>query len=63
MNLNDKIKKYIIHNSNKIKINSKDIKKNDIFIALKGKKYHGNKFIDDAFEAGAKYCITDTSYS
>ena len=55
----DKITKYILNNSNKIKINSKDIKKNDIFLALKGKKYHGNKFIGDAFKSGAKYCITD----
>ena len=23
----------------------------------------GNKFIEDAFEAGAKYCITDKEYS
>ena len=36
MELNDKIKKYIFNNSNKIKINSKDIKKNDIFLALNG---------------------------
>ncbi len=63
MNLDDQIKQYIISNSNKIKINSKDIKKNDIFIALKGKKFHGNKFIDDAFKAGAKYCITDKKYN
>ena len=40
MDLNDKIKKYIFNNSNKIKINSKDIKKNDIFLALNGKKQH-----------------------
>ena len=63
MNLNDKISKYIICNSNKIKINSRDVKKNDIFIALKGTKYHGNKFINDAFNAGAKYCITDKKYN
>ena len=63
MNLNEKISKYIILHSNKIKINSKDIKKNDIFIALKGQKYHGNKFINDAFFAGAKYCITDKKYN
>ena len=49
MELNDKIKKYIFNNSNKIKINSKDIKKDDIFLALNGKKYHGNKFLVDAF--------------
>ena len=62
MDLNDKIKKYIFNNSNKIKINSKDIKKNDIFLALNGKKYHGNKFLFDAFKFGAKYCITDKKY-
>ena len=39
-----KLKKYIINSSNKIKINSKEIKKNDIFIALKGSKNHGNRF-------------------
>ena len=59
MDLNKKISKYIIDNSNKIKISSIDIKKNDIFIAIKGKKYHGNKFIGDAFKFGARYCITD----
>ena len=63
MKLNDKITKYIFNNSNKIKINSKDIKKNDIFLALKGKKSHGNKFIGDAFEFGARYCITDKKYT
>ena len=62
MELNDKIKKYIFNNSNKIKINSKDIKKNDIFLALNGKKNHGNKFLVDAFKFGAKYCITDKKY-
>ncbi len=62
MKIKDQISKYIITNSDKIKINSKDVKKNDIFIALKGKKYHGNKFINNAFEAGAKYCITDKNY-
>ena len=59
MELSIKIKKYIISSSKKIKINSKDIKKNDVFIALKGSNNHGNKFIKDAFKAGAKYCITD----
>ena len=63
MKLNDKITKYIFNNSNKIKINSKDIKKNDIFLALNGKKYHGNKFLVDAFKFGAKYCITDKKYT
>ena len=59
MKLKNKLTNYIFNNSNKIKIHSKDIKKNDIFLALRGKKYHGNKFIGDAFNLGAKYCITD----
>ena len=63
MILLEAIQKYIIKSENKLKISSKDIKKNDIFIALKGKKFHGNKFIDDAFKAGAKYCITDKKYN
>ncbi len=62
MNMNKRITNYIFSNSNKIKINSKDIRKNDIFVALKGKKNHGNSFIYDAFKAGAKYCITDKKY-
>jgi len=53
------INSYIIKNNNKIKINSKDIKKNDIFLALQGSKYHGNRFISDSIKRGAKYCITD----
>ena len=54
-----KINNYILTSSNKIKINSKDLIKNDIFIALRGSKYHGNKFINEAIKAGDKYCITD----
>ena len=53
------ITSYIISSNKKIKNNSKEIKKNDIFIALKGKTFHGNKFINESFKNGAKYCITD----
>ena len=60
MGLKEKIKKYLISSPNKIKINSKYIKKNDVFIALKGSHNHGNKFINEAIKAGAKYCLTDT---
>ena len=63
MNLIEKIEKYIISSKNKLKINSKDIKKNDIFIALKGSNNHGNKFINKAFTAGAKYCVTDKTFN
>ena len=47
----------------KARINSREIKKDDIFLALNGKKYHGNKFLVDAFKFGAKYCITDKKYT
>ena len=59
MKLVDKIEKYIINSSKKIKINSKDIKKNDVFLALEGSNNHGNKYINEALNAGVKYCITD----
>ena len=36
---------------------------NKFFYKNIGKKYHGNKFIDDAFKFGAKYCITDKKYT
>lgn len=41
-----------------IKTDSKLVKKGDLFIALKGKKYDGNIFIEEALKKGA-YCITD----
>ena len=52
---------YLIKNKNKIKINSCEIKKNDVFVALKGSKTHGAFFIKDALKFGAKYVITDHS--
>ena len=44
-----------------IKINSKEINKGDIFISLKGSKDHGEKYINDAIEKGAKLIITEKS--
>lgn len=46
-----------------IKINSKEINKGDIFISLKGSKDHGEKYINDAIEKGAKLIITEKSIS
>ena len=63
MTLNKKIQKYLINSSDKVKINTKDIKKNDVFIALKGSKIHGNDFINEALDAGAKYIITDKKFN
>ena len=44
---------------NKIKFDSRNIQKNDIFIAIKGNNFDGNDFIVEAIKKGAIYCITD----
>jgi len=46
---------------NEIKTDSRNIKKGDIFIALKGKNYDGNKYINEALRKGAIACITINS--
>mgnify|MGYP000870246747 CR=1 FL=1 len=53
------IKKYLLENFNKVKINSSDIITGDIFVALLGSKQHGNFFISNAIDKGAKFIITD----
>ncbi len=40
-------------------INSKEIKKNDIFFAIKGKKNDGNKFIDEAFKKKSSLAVVN----
>ena len=40
-------------------INSKDIKKNDIFFAIRGKNKDGNKFVNEAFNNGASLAIVN----
>ena len=59
MNTICKFEEYVINKNNKIKISSHDIKKGDIFIALKGKNFHGNKFLSASLNNGAKFCLTD----
>jgi len=54
------LNKYLIENSKLVKINSQEIKSGDVFIALSGKTSHGNKYILDALNKGAKYIITDS---
>ncbi len=44
---------------NKVSINSKDLKQNDIFFGIKGKKYDGNKFLKEAINKGASLVITN----
>ncbi|MBR2708019.1 MAG: UDP-N-acetylmuramoyl-tripeptide--D-alanyl-D-alanine ligase [Bacilli bacterium] len=43
---------------NKIKINSKEVQKNDIFIAIIGENHDGHEYIDEAIKNGAKLIIT-----
>ena len=42
---------------NKGRINSKEIKKNDIFFAIKGKRKDGNKFVGESFRNKASLAI------
>ena len=53
------IKKYLIQNYNKVKINSQNIVNGDVFVALAGENTHGSEYILDALDKGAKYIITD----
>ena len=46
-------------NFNKAGIDSKKIKKNDIFFAIKGKKNDGNKYIAQAFSKKASLAIVN----
>ncbi len=62
-NLDKIIEDYLIKNKNKLKINSNDILNGDVFIALQGKNIHGNKYINEALDNGAKYVITDKNVS
>ena len=39
----NQLEKYIISKKDKIQISSKDIKSGDVFLALKGKRFHGTK--------------------
>ncbi|MDA9682059.1 UDP-N-acetylmuramoyl-L-alanyl-D-glutamate--2,6-diaminopimelate ligase, partial [Candidatus Pelagibacter sp.] len=42
------------------RINSKEIKKSDIFFAINGKKNNGNKFVSEAFNKKASVAIVNT---
>ena len=41
-----------------ISIDSRNIKKNDLFIAIKGKNFDGNDFVDQALKDGASYTLS-----
>ena len=52
----ENLKKYKI---NKASINSKNVKKNDIFFAIKGPKKDGNNYSDESIKRGAALAIVD----
>ena len=43
---------------NGISIDSRNIKKNDLFIAIKGEYFDGNDFVDQALQDGASYTLS-----
>ena len=43
-------------------INSRNIKKNNIFFGINGNNFDGNKFADEAINKGASICIVDKKY-
>ncbi len=45
-----------------VSINSKKIKKNSIFIGIKGKNYNGNNFADEAVKNGAILAVANKKY-
>ncbi len=42
-----------------ISFSSSKVKKNNIFFAIKGNKFDGNKFIDEAIKKGAKIIVSE----
>ena len=59
--LNEQFKKRININSkiNRASINSKEIRKNDIFFAIKGKKNDGNFFVRESLNKGASFAVVN----
>ena len=45
--------------SNSVCTDTRKLKKNDIFFALKGDNFNGNKFAEDALKKGAIYAVID----
>lgn len=45
--------------ADKVRINSKEVNKNDIFFAIKGKKNDGNKYIGEAFKNKASLVVVN----
>ncbi|WP_111685574.1 UDP-N-acetylmuramoyl-tripeptide--D-alanyl-D-alanine ligase [Winogradskyella tangerina] len=44
-----------------VSTDTRKIEKDAMYFALKGENFDGNKFVSQAFENGAKYCVVDDS--
>ena len=68
MKHNSKIMKKIFQNKNKeylfegISINSKKVKKSNLFIAIKGKNNDGHNFLSEVSKKGIKYLVVSKSF-
>ena len=56
--LNKILKNNFFYKSSGLSIDSREVKKDNLFIALKGKKKDGNKFIHSALKKGASYVVS-----
>ena len=62
----EKTKQKIFKKNQKINlasINSKDVKKNDMFFGIKGKKINGNKYANEAIKKGAAFTVVEKNYN
>ena len=53
-------KKFINHKFSNLAVHSSECKKNSIFFAVKGQKFDGNNYINDAIKNGAKTIVTQS---
>ncbi len=61
--INKIIKNKKFYKFNGLAIDSRDIKKDNLFLAIKGNKNDGNKFISKAIKKGASYYATSKNYT
>jgi len=56
--LNNIIKKKVFYKFNGLAIDSRDVKKDNLFLAIKGKNNDGNDYVNKAIKKGASYIIS-----
>ena len=45
-----------------VSVDSRSVKKGDLFIALKGENFNGHDFVQDAFSKGAAACVVENGF-